>query len=143
MTSRTLTEKESSELRSEIEKVWAWSGCYFYPLHPTTRTDVLAFDGDLLETIFPEPDFLRLILSLPSSEIRCWRELDPSKEMCIGEFQFGYGYSETIVVNDSLSWIIYWSHEGTVTFGGDQLISKLKATVPNWENAVCKWGCNA
>ncbi len=143
MTTYTLSDKEALELRAQIAKTWAWSGYYYFPLHSTDRKDVLAFDGNLLESIFPESEFQRLLLSMPNQQISCWREIEPSEKMTVKEFEFGYGYSETIVVSEDLTWLIYWSHEDTVTFGGEQLISMLKIALPNWQAAVCTWGCNA
>jgi hypothetical protein len=32
-----------------------------------------------------------------------------------------------------MTWIIYLSHENTVTFGGLKLVTVIKSAVPNWK----------
>lgn len=138
MNKTTLTTEQGNSLRVQIESVWGWSGYYFFPLHSTTRNDVLAFDGNLLEPIFSESEFQRFIESLKPSCIKCWREIGESEILQPKFFEFGYGYSEIVVVEEGFNWLIYWSHEGTITFGGEELITKLKILLPNWSSALHK-----
>ena len=138
MNRKILNTEQGNFLHTQITSVWNWSGYYFFPLHPTTRNDVVAFDGDLLESIFSENEFQRFVETLKPSYLKCWREVGDSEEFQAEYFEFGYGYSETVIVDEKLSWLIYWSHENTITFGGEELIAKLKKLIPNWSVALCK-----
>lgn len=140
MTSRKLTETESVTLLADVKREWAWSGYYFHPLHATTRKDVLAFDDQSLEPLLPEEEFRAFLTGNGLSTVLWHHEYDPSEEIALNDFPFFYGHSESFIVDKTLDWIIYWSHEGTVTFGGGGLISTFMSRVPKWRDAVCKWG---
>lgn len=134
-----LPQEVSIELRSQVERIWKWSGCYFFPLHPTQRSDVLAFDETKLKKIFPEIALSNLIAAIAENNVTIWRECDPAISVVAASYEFGYGCSEQFAVDESKNWIVYWSHEGTITFGGDELLSRLKNAVPNWASALCTW----
>lgn len=140
MTYRVLSTCESEELRKKVCEEWAWSGHYFYPLQTTSRTDVLAFEGNLLEQILTESAFKALLLTCGISSINWWREIDASEETTVEKFPFFFGHSESFIVDRTLQWLVYWSHEETITFCGEHLISSLKHLVPEWETAKCTWG---
>ncbi len=40
--------------------------------------------------------------------------------------------------DDSLNWVVYKSHEGTITFGGEWLINHVKDIWEDWSNYT-KW----
>lgn len=140
MVRRILTEAEATALFSEVKTSWAWSGCYFHPLHSTSRKEVLAFDEEPLEGFFPEEAFRLFLAENGISTVLWHRELDPSEEILVSDLPQLYGLSESFIVDQALEWIIYWSHEGTVTFGGRRLIAALITRLPNWREAECKWG---
>ncbi len=138
MDRKSLSTEQANSLLAKIKSVWGWSGYYFYPLHPISRKDVLAFDGSLLEPILPEGCFQKFMEAQCPLNIRCWREVGESEELQFSSFEFGYGYSELVVVNGEFDWLIYWSHENTITFGGEGLIAQLKILLPNWSLALSK-----
>lgn len=69
-----------------------------------------------------------------------YKETAPSEEISIDELPQLYGQSESFIVDKSLEWIVYWSHESTVTFGGKWLIEAVTLRLPDWRKAECKWG---
>jgi hypothetical protein len=137
--SRLMTSAESDALLEDVRLSWAWSGYYWHPLHPATRTDVLAFVSSLLEREFPEAKLRGLLCDLGIGSIYWHREFDPTEEATIESLPVLYGGSEMFIVDDSRSWIIYSSHEDTITFGGDRLISAIKNAVPGWARAQGGW----
>jgi len=138
MTARVLTETEAQALRETVERVWAWSGYYFHPLHKTSRTDVIGFDARWLEARLPDESFRSLLAAHGITEVKWWCEHEPSELVSLTDFRYfrGYGFSETFIVDDVLDWIVYWSHEETVTFGGERLIALMKSRVPDWADGV-------
>ncbi len=43
-------------------------------------------------------------------------------------------YSEKIIVPTDFSWIIYYSHENSIAFGGQKLIEKVQTAFPKWKS---------
>jgi hypothetical protein len=128
-----LSETERDSLLQKVRDEWAWSDYYWHPLHPTTRKDVIAFDMDLLERELSESVLRSLLRSLGIETVLWHREHDPSEETTIDELPCIYGYGEAFIVDKTMTWIIYLSHENTVTFGGSQLVTAIKRAAPSWK----------
>lgn len=56
---------------------------------------------------------------------------------------FGYWHSELWIADLKLRTVMYWSHEGTVTLGGNRLINAFKKTFPFYKKLICNWGYQA
>jgi hypothetical protein len=46
---------------------------------------------------------------------------------------------ETFYCNDNVDWLIYFSHEKTITIGGKTLLDKLKADWHDWDKYKDPW----
>jgi hypothetical protein len=46
---------------------------------------------------------------------------------------------ECYYTNETADWVVYYSHEDTITFAGQELIEKLQATWEGWETYRRKW----
>jgi hypothetical protein len=139
--SKLLSQIESDQLLERIKHEWGWSGYYWFPLQPTTRKDVVAFEVAQLEMIFSEEKLKNLLKSLGFYRILEHRENDLAEVNSVQEICI-YGMSESVFTDPSLSWIIYCSHEQTITFGGDKLVNALQNAAQNWSDALCTWGCS-
>ena len=49
-----------------------------------------------------------------------------------------YWNGETYWFDDSLDWVVYKSHEGTITFGGRWLVDRVKEVWSEWPD-YAKW----
>lgn len=63
------------------------------------------------------------------------REIEESEELCVDEIQHFEG-SEDIFFDSTGEWIIYSSHEDSITFGGQALINEVKKVCPAWNEIV-------
>jgi hypothetical protein len=135
---RTLTEEESASLWHELERRWGVKG-YWYPIDraqdapPPAHT--VAFDSDP----FHGEELERLLRDVLSSlgVVRVWelREqlgTDMDKEIELGILEPVYTGEEGFWTDGSFDWLVYASHEGSVTVAGSRLLPALQAAWPAW-----------
>jgi hypothetical protein len=114
---RRLNSDEVQSWRKAIESVWGAPNGYWYPLGPKTHPSLVALElvgieDTLIERLrrfFAEYEIARVI------EIR---EYGASYEREAEAAVVTYTGSEGFWTGPENQWIIYCSHEGTITFGG-------------------------
>lgn len=114
---RVLSADEEQSWRETIARVWGAPDGYWYPLTSKTHPSLVALEligvrdtlPDRLRRFFAENAIERLI------ELR---ELDASSEIQADAATVAYFGSEGFWTSPENQWIIYCSHEGTITFGG-------------------------
>ncbi|ULO04968.1 hypothetical protein H1230_17715 [Paenibacillus sp. 19GGS1-52] len=123
---REPTKQETDKLNRELLQVWEASNAYWYPLEESNRQDVIAFDANAFESIFGF-EKLREILkeSKEIYEIKEWK--DKGNIVVFDSFEPQYdGDGEGFWFTKDMDWIIYCSHENSITFGGEALIQIIK-----------------
>jgi hypothetical protein len=132
---RVLTTGESKALWTRLRERWQVTSGYWYPLADYPLTDVLAFNADAFKEAMP-PDCVQSILASHGIE-RVWelREYGPEYEEELSLFDPYYNGAEGYWSTGPLDWIVYASHESSVTVGG-WLLEDLKAIWPSWEDRV-------
>jgi hypothetical protein len=136
-----IPEENRELLTKQVISKWDISKRYWYPLYDCKPNDVMAFNAEYIEDKEDKILFLisklkklgnnkifemhedRLIYSIDISS------LDPCYD---GRFLERFWFSE------QMDWIIYASHEGTITFGGATLIELLKEEWTDWKENL-KW----
>jgi hypothetical protein len=129
--------QKAEGLEKKLKSIWDIEEHYWYPLNDCKREDVIAFNSEYIEDIESKVSDIQNILVeqniyqiLEMHEDRTVyviesKSLDPSYDGLYGEmFWF----------NENMDWIIYASHEGSITFGGRELISSLKRKWLDWES---------
>jgi hypothetical protein len=116
---RVLSSDEVAILRSKIEKKWGAGAYYWYPLSEKTHPSLVAFNLlDLdekklqmrIQEFFAENSIKRIF------ELReGGRE---TYEVDAGAYELFYSGLEGYWLTNDNDWIIYCSHEQTMTFGG-------------------------
>lgn len=114
---RVILGAERDAIAYAILEKWEYSTAYWYPLVGTFDENKLFLDSELLE---PYIERLLELLGLPEKRVYEYGESWFVGEHCAEvDDLYGYGGNEAAYLPKDLSWIIYFSHEGTVTFGGD------------------------
>lgn len=134
---RTLTEAESTRLWKELEERWGVDG-YWYPLdrppdaEPPPHTKVFTA-GPFLEPELQE-DLRRALAELGASRVWQLRELetDTDNEIELALLEPVYTGAEGYWTDASFSWLVYASHEDTVTIAGETLLRELQLRWPSW-----------
>jgi hypothetical protein len=133
---RQLSAKESEAVRSGLRQTWAWEGGYWYPLQGDSPRHSLALNEERWAKLAPD-DRIRALLAQHEPGV-CYRirEHDPDEETTVAELDSVYGWSEQFLVPASLEWVVYWSHEGTLTLAGRSLVAWIRDQVPDLETAA-------
>lgn len=133
---RVLAREESRSVWSRVAARWDIAlGEYWYPLTGTKPSHVDAFDsGTFHQNVLPS--FLQDALRAAGIN-RVWDlsefATEPEYESAVALLEVVYGIrGEQYLVSSSMDWIIYASHESSVTVGG-WMLDEVKRHWSNWE----------
>lgn len=126
---RVLNAEEAGAIWVRLRRGWHIPEHYWYPLSNRPPVEVEAFHADQ-DCI--QPDVLRSLLASHGIE-RVWelREYGPEYEEDVALFEPYYTGAEGYWSSGELDWVVYASHESSVTVGG-WLLPALKAAWPAW-----------
>jgi hypothetical protein len=137
---RTLSEAESQRLRSVLESRWGESRWYPHDRgadqHPPAST--LAFRS---EPFFDEALVSALQASVRQLGIDRAYELREGAtsadcEIAVELLKPWYNLDEGFWFDESTDWLIYASHEGSVTIAGERLLPALQSVWRNWQDHI-------
>lgn len=134
---RDLTETETLTFLESLSSVWEVTNNYWFPLNPVHRTDVIAFNADEFELKFGFQKLREIINNIQIFEIQEWRDLGRLIKPKFFEPKYD-GDGEGFWFPKDMEWIIYCSHENSISFGGEQLIQSIKKNWKEWEQHI--WG---
>lgn len=129
---RTLAKEESDQIWTQLKAKWEIDGDYWYPLKSKKLpAGILAFHtdyfGDNKEVILRE--------LLTRREIRRIWELrehgDDEYELELALFRPRYNGAEGYWTSSGADWLVYASHESSITLAGDWLVAGFKDIVPD------------
>jgi hypothetical protein len=134
--SNDLTEDETLVFLETLSKVWAVTNNYWYPLKPINRDDVIAFKADEFENKFGFFELRKILINnLEIYEIREW--LDKGKIVRFETFEPRYdGDGEGFWFQQDMKWMIYCSHENTISIGGQELVQSIKDNWKDWNQYI-------
>ena len=131
---RELTDAERDALWERASAEWDVRDQHWHPLAETTRPDVAAFRASAFHAAVGAPG-LRASLAGHGVErvieTREFLEL-PTRELDLADADFAYDFAEGYWCDAALDWLVYASHEDSLTIGGTWLIEAVKATWPDW-----------
>ena len=138
---RTLTQAESTRAWKELNERWGVDG-YWYPLDRPPDADPPPHTQAFTAEPFFEQDLqehLRAALA-DLGVSRAWelRELDTdtNKEIELAVLEPVYTGAEGYWMDVSLAWLVYASHENSVTVAGERLLPELLRRWPDWRQHV-------
>lgn len=130
-----LPSQYADDLLKQLSSVWDIEKHYWYPLYGCKRSDVIAFNDNYIEGI--ESKVLDIQNILLSQNNDCIFEMQEDRTIQMIETtsldpSYDNHYGERFWFTEDMNWVIYASHEGSITFGGHKLISALKEKWPDW-----------
>ena len=128
--------QKAKGLEKKLKSTWDINKHYWYPLYDCKREDVIAFNADYIEDM--EDKVSDIVNSLLGHNNQIF-EMHEDRTLWIIETtsldpSYDGRYGERFWFNEDLDWIIYASHEGSITFGGRELISSLKGKWVDWNS---------
>jgi hypothetical protein len=138
---RVLTEPVSQKLWAILQEKWdIQPKNYWYPLMNTLRNDVIAFQEESFDVEFGIANLRHILQRNDIQHVWNLTEYGPEYEIDVSVFEPLYYHTgvENYSFSQQADWIIYASHESSITIGGKWLIEEIKAYWSNWECFVWK-----
>lgn len=132
----TLSQDEVQTLLGEAQRRWGLTRAAWFPIAGDRPAGVEVFDTtksaegaleEVLRRALVEQQIERLI------EIREW---GASHELDLTCAQLYYNGAEALFMDSSLTWLVYASHESTVTIGGTALLQAIASEWPEWRDSL-------
>ena len=140
---RKLSENESQILRQKLLEIWQFGKyAYWYPLHGDAPPNTVYMAQDELKYA----DCLAIakwIQKISGNRIFLLTESEGDFEQDISlddvddVEDITTDLNEDVVVDKSLSWMIYGSHENTITFTGKQLVEFIETLFAERKELLC------
>jgi hypothetical protein len=124
------------ETRNKLRDKFGARG-YWYPLTGLQPPNTEYFEADVFLKEFGEEKTIQLIKTLGDLLINEIGEAANDRKIPVEELSLDY--DETFYCNVNVDWIIYRSHERTITLGGQCLTDELKKDWGEWEKFSNPW----
>lgn len=132
-----LSQPLANQLKRRIRAIWGVDDSYYwYPLSTPPRLDVIAFDSDYIEDVDQKIKDIQQWIRNQQTELifelhedrTLWQIDTASLDPC-----YDGRYLERYWFDQQMNWIIYASHESTISFGGQGLITSLQSSWTDWQ----------
>ncbi|MDP9352721.1 MAG: Imm31 family immunity protein [Chloroflexota bacterium] len=135
---RVLSSGETERLWSELEHRWGVDrDGYWHPLLcEELPADVIAFDANRFHEGVPPPVLQNILAAQGIRRLWELHEYGPEYEIYLELFEPIYTGSEGYWTAGDMGWLVYASHEGSVTVAGSWLVEAIQAAWPDWEQHV-------
>lgn len=132
---RVLTVCESERLWQLLRERWKISEGYWYPLTERSLKDIEAFQDRYFHDFCSSFALDELLSSHGVTRVWELREYGPEYEQDLSVFDPHYNGAEGYWSSGDLEWIIYASHESSITIGG-WLLREIKKAWPEWKQRI-------
>ncbi|MBH5317518.1 hypothetical protein I6N90_06770 [Paenibacillus sp. GSMTC-2017] len=131
---------ESELLWTQLDIKWAiQKRSHWIPLDASKHKFALPFMDDYFESEFGFERLRAILKKHGVNEVYELRELtsSPEYELEVSAFYPTYDFDgEGFWCSKEMDWVIYVSHENSITIGGEWLINMVKEVWPNWESRL-------
>lgn len=134
---KVISKKVSATLRRNLKMVWG-IGQYWYPIIECANKDIIAFQDKYFKSEFGFEQLKNILQAACHERIFELRETgtEPEYEMDTCVFEPTYNGLEGFWFSEKMDWVIYASHESSITIGGIWLIEQIKTIWPNWKKRI-------
>jgi hypothetical protein len=131
---RVLSENENQALREKLKFVWKVDG-YWFPLTGWKPQDTEAFQDKYFEEELGYEKIQQILRNLGVQRIWELREGEVNYEIDVNAAEFYYYGEETFWFDNTFAWLIYVSHESSITFAGS-ILPEIKKNWTNWQERL-------
>jgi hypothetical protein len=133
---RILPKSEADILYKRMAATWGVGRHYWWPLSDPRPAHAEGFQDWFFEQEFGYATLRRILTEHGVSSVFEFREDGAAYQVRVATFEPCCTGLEGFWTTDRLDWIIYASHEGSVTVGGEWLLPAVQAAWPSWERRV-------
>ena len=137
---RAIVGAEAAELQAKFRSVWGYvNTSYWFPLMGDEPKSVSEKFFVMFDHLEPYMKQLEQIIGLPQTHLYSYGETNSRPPNCLETVELiEYGGLETIYTDKDFSWVIYFSHENTVTFAGS-ILGAVKELLADEREHWNKW----
>lgn len=136
---------QAKPIKSELEQhLWkklninfGINGLYWFPLHGEKIENCEYFEADVFVKQMGMQHLLD-VLKTYDTQIYELSEVTDVTPITIEEVP-SYDSNEWLYCDENANWVIYFSHENTVTIAGKELLDELKSSWLNWKEYANPW----
>ncbi len=132
---RVLSAAESNSIRERLRTVWGIREGYWYPLAQRERDDIEAFQHAYFEKEVGTEKLHTIFRNRGIERVWEMREDGINYELELSVFEPYYDGNEGYWCDETFDWIIYASHESSITTGG-WLLPEIKSVWSNWKGRL-------
>lgn len=136
---RTLSSDECKSVWEHVDRHWSTAGGYWYPLRDGAPANVLAFDADVFNAHVSVADLQSILVAQGIESVYELREFGPEYELDTVLVVPSYNGAEGYWTAPAFDWLVYASHESTMTVAGDWLIRSIQQRWPTWSDYLAHW----
>lgn len=135
---RTVAPPEAAAIWSDLVAAWdiAPGSDWWFPLAPTNRLGVIALDARAFHVALGAAWLQELLAGHGVGRVLYFREFElPVLEQPLAQVTFRYDRAEGYWCDTRASrrdWLVYASHENSITLGGPWLLRALQGAWPAW-----------
>jgi len=138
---RQVEGEEKDELFLRLLSEWDVEGSYWFPLRmnqtPPAHTE--AFQAAFFEKESTHETLQQILAARGVDTMFEMREDGQTYESELAQFHPVYTGLEGFWFTAKLDWLIYASHEGSLTIGGEWLLAAVQTAWPDWKEHIWKW----
>lgn len=137
MKPRQIRSPAREQLWQRLSATWGVGGGYWHPLAEVPRRDVLAFQAPYFNQALVAGGRLHAILDARKvGRVFELREDGSAYETRLADLDPVYTGGEGFWCSAAMDWVLYASHENSLTVGGEWLIVAVKSAWPEWAQYV-------
>jgi hypothetical protein len=129
---RILSVEESNSIREKLRMCWEITEHYWYPLTLHKRDDIEAFENAYFEKEVGTEKLQEILRRRGVENVWEIREYGANYELEPSVFEPYYSGAEGYWCDGNFDWIIYASHESSITIGG-WLLPEVQAVWSSWK----------
>lgn len=134
-----LTDQEMILFRKQLAVIWNYDGEYWNPLDDKSPKETIF----IMKEHLTDNDSKQIVNFISAnSNKRLFEITEDSIDYEIEHDSLDIDLYETLLTDRTFEWVIYGSHEGTITFGGAFLIEFVKNLFAGRQEKLNKWEQN-
>ncbi len=137
---RSLTEAESASIRKRMLERWSIGSGYWHPIEAeelpeVVLSEVIAFQARHFEAEVGARELQSILSNRGLTRVWELRELRPDLEIELSLLDLLYT-QERYWTSDAMDWVVYVSHESSITIAGRWLVDEIQNRWPIWRERV-------
>ena len=135
---------ECKEILQSLYLKWGIKNDHWIPLEERKNSkEIVFYPHDYFFNNYGIDQLRKLVSSISKDKIYKWHWETRNQELYEIPIKELISYKQELLekyyFDQTFDWVIYMSHENTITFGGKTIINQLENDWSNWEKNINQW----